>query len=918
MVRATRVKKGTAAARRVASRSGGSSGPSQAERNRALIQSEASRIGRGLTPGEVRNLLSTGARPITSTPAFVVRGTRVKAKVDQAKIQPTKLPSVTGRSKISADITKDVKTGRRSRTVVAAEERARAVRIFKRGSDVASSIFLRPAFLPSLSSQTGKTGEELLGERSQIRGGFLSGLGGGVSLGLPGTGDIGNPFAVGKGVGEAQARGFAQTRELRAESEGLRALAPEAEQDIATIEAAQPGLQDIQTRGEGITSRAENLQEDIARFNVEVGGKELQPGQFSNAEARREGLQRRRELIFTEQTLLQTERRGAIRDLEGKGITVTEGDGLVSFSSENIQKVSAGGSAGARLLAELPTRQKVTAIGGALVSETAQFATLGLASGVTGTSAKIGSVIGALPKAGRIGVGVGSLTLVGASAGFGAAKGFTAGTVEGSPISSAVFGGLEPLAKVGGFAGGSIVGGKVFSSRVLSRLDEGSIGQERFTKQGVGRGGLFKTEQVSIKEFRVPGTRLTIKQRGAITDTFETAKQGIGRLDISTTLKGAGRPKTIEIGGAFSRQGTRSGINLLKVSDTRITSAGALKTKIQLSQLRVDSGIKDFNLSGLGKSGDTRFFVLRTEGTTSTVGKTQVFKSADALLKNIDVNRPFSIFRGEDTTNFLTSSTQRGKITIDQSGLQTFFTGGTSKQVSPGLVKGVLQRVALVREDAPTILTAKGGQLRFAFPKPTTTISRVTSVPRDVLSNVPVLSAAGPSTVAAFGPTISSAIGTSTLLGTATVSPIVSASSFSLSTSRLRSTPALGSLSFSRFNQIQSPLQFQPQAQTPGQVTGTQLISQQLLQTPQQTGSFIFAPIAIGLPGIAAGGFGFGGGGIFERPAKRRRGKQRFKRTPSFGAAALGITAFAPVAGEFTGLVERPIIVSRKKKKKRR
>ena len=88
---------------------------------------------------------------------------------------------------------------------------------------------------------------------------------------------------------------------------------------------------------------------------------------------------------------------------------------------------------------------------------------------------------------------------------------------------------------------------------------------------------------------------------------------------------------------------------------------------------------------------------------------------------------------------------------------------------------------------------------------------------------------------------------------------------------------------------------------------------------------FIGDPISrIKRPGLRTSfrsGFGFGIPGLPSLDlggGKKGRGKgdREFFRQPSFAAAQLGITAIEPGPLEFTGLVERPLLIKKKKKRK--
>lgn len=115
------------------------------------------------------------------------------------------------------------------------------------------------------------------------------------------------------------------------------------------------------------------------------------------------------------------------------------------------------------------------------------------------------------------------------------------------------------------------------------------------------------------------------------------------------------------------------------------------------------------------------------------------------------------------------------------------------------------------------------------------------------------------------------------------------------------------------------------QAQIPG-VTTTQTVS----VTPVTTQTTIIYPeiptitqqpfIGLGPRGyesiigapVAGAGLGF-----IEEPGRKRKGKRKYKRQPSFASYVLGITAPRPSIGEFTGLAERPILKPTRKRRKK-
>lgn len=101
-------------------------------------------------------------------------------------------------------------------------------------------------------------------------------------------------------------------------------------------------------------------------------------------------------------------------------------------------------------------------------------------------------------------------------------------------------------------------------------------------------------------------------------------------------------------------------------------------------------------------------------------------------------------------------------------------------------------------------------------------------------------------------------------------------------------------------------------------LTGTAIPTPQIteLTTPTRPrGGFFFEfePIPPRTPGF--GGLFIPGLGFRDLPKGKRRGRRRFERVPSLAAVELGITAPKPIAGEFTGLIARPVI--RKKRRKR-
>ena len=96
----------------------------------------------------------------------------------------------------------------------------------------------------------------------------------------------------------------------------------------------------------------------------------------------------------------------------------------------------------------------------------------------------------------------------------------------------------------------------------------------------------------------------------------------------------------------------------------------------------------------------------------------------------------------------------------------------------------------------------------------------------------------------------------------------------------------------------------------------TKLIQQPIIQPPITPPAF-----DLGFEGIR--GFGFPiilpplGGFMYERQAKRPKKQREFTRIPSFAAFQLGITSTKPFFGEVSGIVERPILVSGRRKKKK-
>lgn len=606
---------------------------------------------------------------------------------------------------------------------------------------VSSAIFLKPSTLFP-SGITAVSGAELERRSQDIRAPLLE------SSGVTGrpttvTGEISRLGGTGilsliAGRVESSVRSGQELQRFKREEREAKVIANQQRKDVQIIEDKQTILEKA------------NLMQDRLNVKIEKGN---QAGGFSQIEL---------DSISTEQSKIDNLVSGALKD--DRGVKVKQEDGQISFSSDSLDVELGSGTAKQLGFIKETGGSTSIRIAGRLASEAAEFTTLGIALGATGTTARVGQafkfltpLIEASPVSflattpGLIGTGA---ALTGGAATLGFLKGRESGRQFGVGTEAGILGGAKPLVQAGAFVGGSVIGSRIFTAQTLRALEQGKITEAQAIKRGVrvpGQRDGFLTTQRTATKTKVPGTRITIESTGKLS-AAETSKKarGAGRFVVKVKGLDTGTQK-FKVEQFIFRKGTKTGTFTVRqvpkgveISKFRTTIGDIIIDKKSLSRL-------------LAK--DSKTFSMKFTGVEERLGKAVIVRKADSL-KSLDI-----LFRKRLTDVPTAISRTAQIVTPNKQGFQT--QALTRKGDIPLIEKALKKGLVLVKETSTQlILRDKRGQI-LALTKPlpvqipTTTL--VTTGPATQLVTPPTLT---PSIVSTIAPDIARQQLSNTLTGT--------------------------------------------------------------------------------------------------------------------------------------------------------
>lgn len=586
---------------------------------------------------------------------------------------------------------------------------------------------------------------------------------------------------------------------------------------------------------------------------------------------------------------VESERFEVFQDLASKGISTQididgEGQQTLTFSSKALGMDLSPASV--KMLRQVDGIGKAQLISGGLGTEFLKYGSIGLALGATGLSAKVGigltktavflkPIVAGSPlfplatKAGVYTVLGGAIVgniglsgykgmLKGESAGLGKAGGFALGV--GIPLTQTV-----------AFAGGSYVGGHIYAEKTIVKAQQGGFTkptQERIVIEGLketklpaqtrfGRtgfqGGIETKTQVSQYDklqTKFPGTKMKL-ETGAKLDGRFAGQEGMSAGKSISKLTGtAYKGQTIyQRSFFFDKAGT---------GKTGIVTLTKTPKGVQVDQFRSTVNVKSYKVLQQDPSGAKKVFVDFTR-TNEKLGQSIFVKGAKlttasmnkVVNKNIDLNRLFTTFKGEDSVysfgryqQVISISPKQsvgmmfdagGKAVLQQQ--ETFRSVGSSRTARGDTLKALINQIS--KESGATtmkkgLLSDKTGGVTWGSygqtemdklfkPESISPASTVFKIPTGFLTQDPVLTISP--VVGQIAPAIKSAIGASTLLGTGALLGASSAL-------QLRQSPNLSQRMFQMQLSNLTQLQFETPLQSSQQQQQQQQTLQQTIQQP--------------------------------------------------------------------------------------
>jgi hypothetical protein len=463
---------------------------------------------------------------------------------------------------------------------------------------------------------------------------------------------------------------------------------------------------------------------------------------------------------------------GSIQDLRKAGIETSynEKTGDLEFNSKALAtKVQPAGwqwqgslkATDGKGIAGTNVSWKNVALGGvSLVPVATEFVAVGLATGGTGTLARIGAGISKLPKVARIGTYIG----LGAVATYGVAQKISVGSKYAKSNDlpgwfGATLGGATAVTEIGAFAVGGYYGSKMYFNNVGEKILAGKYTKSiAETRQGVikyqdgtAKGGMAK--QLGMYETKIKGTEWKIKTGTQIIGQYGTNEQGgVSAVKIMSQFEGKtpkGMPKSFVTKGQTLE--TESWIKMrafTKSSKAKTWySQDYLIKRTMLERLKVDVKGRP------GFEGYSQLERLKMLSATKSVGKP--VKVGKTIPKGLEVWKQDEIFRfakwkgkgkvvqpwewGEAKADSLSTTKQfvlykdikpkvkgdivvngkvAGRVYSTTESLQGFDSIAQSRGASVDLLKQALKDKVMILKDVKVSPINKRGQVSLTWQKP--------------------------------------------------------------------------------------------------------------------------------------------------------------------------------------------------------
>lgn len=747
------------------------------------------------------------------------------------------------------------------------------------------------------------------------------------------------PFGQGINIIPAQIEGIKISKDIR---ESGRAAVAQRETDISTIQTGVTQLEEVNTQ--------------IKNLNQQV-----QAGQVAPELAQRS---------FTE---LEEKRKGVLLGLASKGIksefeTDPEGQQTIRFTSKALETDLA--PAGVKLLRGADRAERSKLIFGGLATEAAEFGSIGLLTGGTGVSAKVGLGISKLPTIAKVPLiaGLGGYSLF--SIGKGGVQGIQSGEAAGlSKAEGFALGAAIPTTQLTAFGLGSYAGGQFYSDRTIAKLQRGGftkpIQVETQTAQGTvkapgqaregatlfrGDQSFTKVKQADLLRTKIPGTDIKIDTTGKIEGIFSGEKGrslGLSVSEISGKQAGIYQGQKLTTRAFYFDQSGKTGV----VTFTK-TPKGVLVNQFRTGTVPLKSKI----LAQTPEGQQTVFIDFNRY--VERIGDPFLVKSASLSTKDlksivsarIDVNRLFTPFVGEDkiytlgrTQQIIEISPKKPvisefgiggssfKVVSESDATQTFRSIGSSRVARTDALKDILN--AITKQEGSSkflkgLISSRRGQLAipsFGQTETVTTTTPSVKIPgfggfqdTRLTSISPIFSQ--------LEPGVRSALAQNALLGSlglAGLGRLVSPTPKSILSQKVQQFQIqnLGLEQVQGLTPTQIQQQQQQQIQQQQQLQIQQLIQSPILTTPTITTGFPttptpFSPILI--PPFA----GFGDlGGVRKRLRKRKSGKELFY-VQDFVSKVLDLPALEVTEAQAAKLlsktqtgfeIRRPIVIKNNK-----
>lgn len=581
---------------------------------------------------------------------------------------------------------------------------------------------------------------------------------------------------------------------------------------------------------------------------------------------------------------LETKRFEVFKDLSSKGIrteieTDAEGMQTLTFTSKALETDLAPASV--KLLRQATGLQKVQLISGGLATEALEFGTIGLITGGTGASAKVGLLVTKLPKA----IQIGALTVAGgailANIGVSGYKGSQRGEEAGiGRVGGALLGAGIPIVQTTAFAGGSYVGSKLYTESIISKVQKGGFtkpvqekiiiegkeikypaqvrgGRTDFTQQG----DFTRVIQGDKLRTKIPGTDIQIETAGKIKGAF-VGREGRSLGESVSTITG-------KQAGAFKGQKTLSRALYFDNAEGKTAIVTFTKTQkgVRVDQFLTGTKANQFKVLEETAQGGKTVFIdfnryvsrvgdpiyvkggsLSDASIKSTfnrfIGKDQLFSGfADDLA-------PYSLGRTQQVIS-ISPKVAKGatydfgggavKVLSETDKFQTFASVGSSRTARTDVLKDLIKQIS--KQEGGFAMFTKGfamgkrGQVAFpTFTKPETVAPTTIKIPSSVFDQDQFLQISP--LISELTPTIRSALATNALLGTGVLAGFASGTKI-----RQRDRQELNQriLQMQLQNlaqiQVQTPTQQQQQKQQQQQQQSLQQqLQQQQIQVPQIPG----------------------------------------------------------------------------------